>query len=249
MFKIAICDDDAWYRLDLVELIRESYTGNEEVDISEFCSGRMLLEQKIDEFDVIFLDIQMEEMDGNETAVRLKKKGYRGILVQCSGIYHPTPETIKISPYRYLLKQDSREKTMMELKEVWEELLSRKQCMELDASYVREKVKVKVSDITYITHHPKGSVLHLYAEKMKQFTEGNIIAPYSFEELLNLLEEIGFAIPHNSYIVNLRFVSGFDIKRETIVVDGKTMFMSRGKKDTFLSSLTEYSRKKYKEKL
>lgn len=249
MFKIAICDDDAWYRLDLVELIRESYTGNEEVDISEFCSGRMLLEQKIDEFDVIFLDIQMEEMDGNETAVRLKKKGYRGILVQCSGIYHPTPETIKISPYRYLLKQDSREKTMMELKEVWEELLSRKQCMELDASYVREKVKVKVADITYITHHPKGSVLHLYAEKMKQFAEGNIIAPYSFEELLNLLEEIGFAIPHNSYIVNLRFVSGFDIKRETIVVEGKTMFMSRGKKDTFLSSLTEYSRKKYKEKI
>lgn len=249
MFKIAICDDDARYRFELVELIRESYTGNEEVDISEFCSGKMLLEQKTEEFDVVFLDIQMEEMDGNETAIRLKKKGYRGLLVQCSGIHHPTPETIKISPYRYLLKQDSREKIMMELKEVWGELLSRKQCMELEASYVREKMKVKVSDITYITHHPKGSILHLYAEKMEQFTEGNIIVPYSFEELLKLLMESGFAVPHNSYIINLRFVSGFDIKRETIVVDGKTMFMSRGKKDAFLASLTEYSRKKYKERL
>lgn len=249
MFKVAICDDDNGYRSDLIELINESFERKGEMFFFEFGSGRMLLAQKIEEFDVIFLDIQMEEMDGNETAVFLKKKGYRGILVQCSGIHHPTPETIKISPYRYLLKQDSKEKTLAELREVWEEMLLRKQFMELDASYVREKIKVNIADITYITHHPKGSVLHLYTEKMKRFQEGNIIVYYSFEELLELLGEYGFAVPHNSYIVNLRYVSGFDIKKETLVVDGKTMFMSRGKKDTFLTRLTEYSRRKYKEKM
>ena len=52
----------------------------------------------------------MKRMNGNETAVRLNQNGYQGVLVQCSGIFMPTPETIKISPYRYLLKQDSREK-------------------------------------------------------------------------------------------------------------------------------------------
>lgn len=249
MFKIAICDDDIGYRTDLIEIIKESFYEKNELEFFEFSSGRTLLAHQTEELDVIFLDIQMEEMDGNETAVRLKKKGYQGILVQCSGIHHPTPETIKISPYRYLLKQDSREKTLEELKEIWDELFIRKQFMELDASYVREKIKVNIADITYITHHPKGSVLHLYEEKMRRYVEGNVIVSYSFEELMELLREAGFAIPHNSYIVNLRYVSGFDIKKETIVVDGKTMFMSRGKKDAFLASLTEYSRRKYKEKM
>ena len=56
----------------------------------------------------------MEEMNGNEIAVKLKEKGYQGLLIQCSGIFMPTPETIKISPYRYLLKQYTGEEIRKE---------------------------------------------------------------------------------------------------------------------------------------
>lgn len=249
MYNIAICDDDKNYIYELKKIIMECSEKEKELKFFEFISGDSLLKSNIDDMDVIFLDIQMRGMNGNETAVKLNELGYKGILVQCSGIYNPTPETIKISPYRYLLKQDSRQKTMAEVKEILAHMIKNKQCYEIEGSYLREKIKFRVADIVYITHHPKGSsVLHLCSEKAKRYSEGNIIVPYGFDELLEMFESADFAVPHNSYMVNLHHVSTFDPKKEIIVADGKIMTISRGKKEEFFKEFANYTRKKYKEK-
>lgn len=249
MYKIAICDDDKDYIKELKNIILQCNEKKLVIEFHEFDSGEKLLQSKFDDMDVIFLDIQMEGMNGNETAVRLNKKGYQGVLVQCSGIFMPTPETIKISPYRYLLKQDPRETTISEMKEILSQMAVRKICYEIEGSYLREKMNFRVADIVYITHHPKGSVLHLQREKAEQYKDGKIIVPYDFEQLLVLFEAVDFSIPHNSYMVNLHYVSDFNLKTECFVVDGKRLVMSRAKKEDFLNDLAKYTRKKYKEKL
>lgn len=249
MFKIAICDDDNGYIKELEDIILECNDNQLVLKFYEFDSGEKLLHSKFDDMDVIFLDIQMQGMSGNETAIRLNQRGYQGVLVQCSGIFMPTPETIKISPYRYLLKQDAREKTVLEVTEIMEQMIARKRCYEIEGSYLREKINFRVADIVYITHHPKGSVVHLRSEKAKRYQDGKIIVPYDFEELFELLETADFSVPHNSYMVNLRYVSSFEPKKEFFVVDGKSLPMSRGKKEAFLNDLAKYTRKKYKEKL
>lgn len=247
MYEIAICDDDINYIAELKAMIIDCNQSEREILFFEYTSGEELLKSRIDEMDAIFLDIQMEEMDGNEISVELRQMGYQGLLIQCSGICMPTPETIKISPYRYLLKQYSGDIIHKELEEILLELDARKVCYEIEASYMREKMMFRVSDIVYITHHHNGSVLHLNKNKEKKYTEGNIIVPYTFDELMQMLEKADFAIPHNSYIVNLRYISSFDIKREVLEVDGKCMSISRAKKGDFFNKLTEYSRKKYRE--
>lgn len=249
MYKIAICDDDKDYIKELEDIILECNERQLEIKFYEFDSGKRLLHSKFDEMDVIFLDIQMEEMNGNETAVRLNQSGYQGLLVQCSGIFMPTPETIKISPYRYLLKQDGKETTAHEIREIITKMAASKVCYEIEGSYMREKMYFRVADIVYITHHPKGSVLHLQREKAEQYKDGKIIVPYDFEQLLVLFEAVDFSIPHNSYMVNLHYVSDFNPKTECFVVDGKRLVMSRAKKEDFLNDLAKYTRKKYKEKL
>ncbi len=249
MYKIAICDDDINYIRELKTLISDCNSNKRKIQFFEFLSGKELLSSEIDEMDAIFLDIQMKEMDGNAISICLKEQGYQGVLIQCSGIFMPTPETVKISPYRYLLKQYSKEKIFDELEEIFVELDARKICCEIEGSYMREKIMFRVSDIVYITHHPNGSVLHLNKNKAKKYKEGNIIVPYTFDELIKKLETADFAIPHNSHIVNLRYVSNFDMKKEILEVDGKTLSISRGKKEDFFRRLTEYSRKKYKGKV
>ncbi len=249
MYNIAICDDDVNYIQELKKIIIECIDNEKEVRFFEFDSGTKLLKSDTDDIDLIFLDIQMKGMDGNEAAVKLNELGYKGILVQCSGIYNPTPETIKISPYRYLLKQDTKEKTIAEMEEILDYMVKTKRCYEIEGSYLREKIKFRVADIVYITHHPKGSsVLHLCREKAKRYSEGNIIVPYGFDKLLEMFESADFAIPHNSYMVNLKYVSTFDSKKEIIVADGKILTISRGKKDVFFKEFANYTRRKYKEK-
>ena len=246
MYKIAICDDDANYISELKEMLLECNDKKREIDFWEFTSGRELLNSNIDEMDVIFLDIQMEEMDGNMVSVELNERGYQGLLVQCSGIFMPTPETIKISPYRYLLKQSAKDEIIKELKEILDEMDKRKKCSEIEGSYLRQKMVFQVADIVYITHHTNGSsVLHLQQGKKEKYSQGNIIVPYNFTELFKILGTTDFALPHNSYIVNMRYISSFDLKKEFIIADGKSLFVSRGMKEEFFKKLMNYTTGKY----
>ncbi len=249
MVRIAICDDDENYIQELKQIMGEYNNDLRKLEIDEFLSGDALLASRVDELDAIFLDIQMENMDGNEIAVKLKKRGYQGLLIQCSGIFMPTPETIKISPYRYFLKQDSHEKTVSELEDVFEELDRRKSCCEIEAFYKRERVCICIADIVYISHYRNGrSILHLNDKKAEQYMDAKIIVRANFDELLHQLEGADFAIPHNSYMVNLRYITNFDYKEDYIEVNGMPVAVSRGKKDEFFRKFTEYSRKKYRHK-
>lgn len=141
----------------------------------------------------------------------------------------PTPETIKISPYRYLLKQSAKDEIIKELKEILDEMDKRKKCSEIEGSYLRQKMVFQVADIVYITHHTNGSsVLHLRQGKkeniLREILSFHII-------LLNYLKFWGLlisALPHNSYIVNMRYISPLTEKRiynsgwkEFICIKGK----------------------------
>ena len=246
MYKVAICDDDKNYISELTQIILECNAKKNEIQILEFHSGEQLLKGLPDDIDVIFLDIQMAGMNGNETAVQLKERGYHGILVQCSGIFMPTPDTVKIAPFRYLLKQDSREKTLKEMEEILAQMIKKRQCYEMDAYYLRKKVVIHVSDIVYITQQPKRkSVLHLCQERAGEFDKGNVIVPYDFEQLSEILKDADFAIPHNSYMVNLSYVSGFDWDKNILIVDGETLTVSRAQRNDFRWKFTKYVGGKY----
>lgn len=249
MYKIAICDDDEKYIHELREMILEENGMKREIVFYDFQSGEELLSSEMDEIDAIFLDIQMENMNGNEIAIKLKEQEYQGLLIQCSGIFMPTPETVKISPYRYFLKQYSYEETLRELEEVFEELDRRKACYEIEGFYKRERVRIRLADIVYISHYRNGSsVVHLNQKKAENYMDGKILVHANFDELSHQLEAADFAIPHNSYMVNLRYITGLNPQEDCIEADGVCITVSRGKREEFFRKLAEYSRNKYRKK-
>ena len=184
-------------------------------------------------------------MDGNEISVELRKRGYQGVLVHCSGIYMPTPETIKISPYRYILKQAEKEEVMKDLYDIFKEIARRKKVYSIEAYYKREKITVQTADITFITHHKNGkSILHVKESLEKIYSDGNIIAPYSFKELMNMLDKSDFAMPHSSYIVNLHYILG-QREGDFIKIGTEMISISRSKKQEFKKKMMQYFGNKY----
>lgn len=176
----------------------------------------------------------------------MREKNFQGVLVQCSGVYNPTPETIVISPYRYLLKQDPREKTLAVINEIFEEADKQNKCFALEGCFRREKIMVKTSDIVYFTRHRGGSKVHMLADKMDRFSNGVVYVSETLESLKEKLGSLDFAMPHNSYLVNLRYIRDYDVKLGRIDLNDQTLFISRSKKKEFMERMMRYMRMKYK---
>ena len=69
MYDIAICDDSAQDRSTLKDDIMKCEIYSEHIRFHEYCSGKELLSAiGIAHFSIIFLDIQMRDLDGQKTA-------------------------------------------------------------------------------------------------------------------------------------------------------------------------------------
>ncbi len=77
MIKIAVCDDDIAFtgttQTFLDQIAKEQHL---ELEVSIFLSGKSLVQeyQEINHFDLIFLDIEMNGMDGIETAKLIRNQ-------------------------------------------------------------------------------------------------------------------------------------------------------------------------------
>lgn len=248
MYRIVICDDDKEYIEELKQMILEENKEEREIIFEEYLTGTELLKRVSDDTDVLFLDIQMKGIDGNQTAKLLREKQFQGILVQCSGVFNPTPETIVISPYRYLLKQDSRKDTLAVIGEILEEADRKKQCFILDAYFRREKIMLKITDVEYFTRYRGGSEIHLLPGKREQYSGGTVYSSDTLDELQEKLASSGFAMPHNSFLVNMKYLKDYDVKTGRVDLTEERLFISRSKKKEFMDQVMRYMKTKYKDR-
>lgn len=64
-----------------------------------------------------------------------------------------------------------------------------------------------------------------------------------------MLYYVGFACPHNSYLVNMHYISAFNMRKEFLELDGKIVPAARGKAEQFSKEFTRYIKQKYRENL
>ncbi len=106
--NIAVVDDEEIIRQQIHGFIKKQ---KPEFYISDFATGEELLAAKAD-FDIIFLDIQMEGMGGIEAARSLRKKNMDAVLVFITGMKEYVFEAFDVSAFHYLLKPIGEKKFM-----------------------------------------------------------------------------------------------------------------------------------------
>lgn len=116
MYKIAICDDDKHY-INIIRLLIEKRMLCD-TKIYEYLSGEQLINNAEENHNLIFLDIQMDKMDGNEVAKLIRQKNESAVLVFCTGTQMPTPESFKVQPFRYILKSSDNRLLIDEIDEI-----------------------------------------------------------------------------------------------------------------------------------
>ena len=107
MLKIAVCDDEIVFGKNVLEYI-EQYMEKRQIPykIQFFDSGKkfVALKEKMQEYAIVFLDINMEEMNGIETAKCMRAYCPDTFLVFVTAFIHYTLEGYKVEAIRYILK-------------------------------------------------------------------------------------------------------------------------------------------------
>ena len=82
MINIAICDDEKYILDKIKKLVFDFFhRKNVEITVSQFGSGEELLRHNKN-IDILFLDIQMDGIDGMETARKMRSQNYKGSIVK-----------------------------------------------------------------------------------------------------------------------------------------------------------------------
>lgn len=245
MYNIAICDDDREF-IEFVKEIMRELNFADSVNLYEYLSGEQFLFDIGDRYDLdlLILDIQMKEVEGNKVAIELRKRFKDIVLVFCSGVYKPSPENIKVAPFRFLLKQYSKARMLEEFSEIFEYLKDKKEEPTILCYDKKYTVRVNISEIIYASIARRGTEIHIYDKDGDLNNKKTYFCKQSLQEVYGILKKYSFAYAHNSYIVNLRYVCKRS-NEEIQMINGEILSVSRSKAKELEKEMDLYLSKKY----
>ncbi len=233
-FLIGICDDE---RADL-ERVEESLRRNLEKSMEKdklkweaecrlFQDGEALYEacQK-EEYDLLFLDIEMPGVDGFQLAKRIAMGKRKCDIIFVSGYESLVFDSWQYSPLWFVRKGMLERDMRLALQKYAERVLAEENCG------LFRGVEAAVSDIVYI--ESRGHLLYVKRRNGKSFEQyGSLKA---FEEELTPHH---FLRIHKSYLVNQRYIEEIG-KREVLLTDGTALEMGRDRRKTLQEAMHRY---------
>ncbi len=205
MIYLAICDDEKYFREQVEELVTR-YINNQElnskVQIDLFSSGKELCEKKseLKKYDIIFLDISMGELNGLETAYKIREHRSDSCIVFVTSFVNYALEGYKVDAFRYIMK-DSIETSMEEcLDAVFKKLES--QIHTVNFKFLEGKKNVLIDTIVYIESQKHKLIFYILDKEIKTYSIYT-----KLDEMEVQLKEYQFLRIHKSYLVNMNYIT------------------------------------------
>lgn len=233
MIHIAICDDERYMSDEIKKMASDFFhSKNIETSIIQFSSGEALLkyDQKID---ILFLDIQMKETDGMETARILRSQNFRGFLIFITILKEMVFQSFEVQTFDYLIKPISKEhfdKTMERL------FVSMQNGSETNLLIQKgyESIIISFDDIVFCEIINRKVYLHLKS--------GNVIDYYDKMEHLETKLDNRFFKCHRSFLINLKYLKNYK-NGAAYMQSGQEIPVSRLRSREFSNVILQYMKR------
>lgn len=204
--NIAFCDDEQ-SQLNITEAYTNEWAqeNNIKVNIKKFRSAEAFLFEwsSLENFNMLFLDIQMGGMSGIELAKQIRQIDDQIIIVFITGIKDYVFEGYDVKALRYLIKPIKKEAYKACLDEAFEEIQKRNREMLL-IPLEGQLRKVAYQDIYYF---------EVFSHYMEVHTKYGLFKyKKKIGELESELPSTQFIRCHRSCIVNLLYISSIEKK-------------------------------------
>ncbi len=220
--RIAICDDS---RIDR-EVIRDflhQYLAEHSIRYTmvEYENGKQLCYDVEDGayFDLLFLDIYMNEIHGMDTARKLRSVGYTGKIVFLTSTAEFAVDSYEVAASGYLLKPHDYGKLCALL----DRIVERVEVGVFPVTVRNTVYSIPFNEIVYVESRNNVCILH---------RSGNM--EYTIYKKLDEIEEqladSRFLRSHRSYLVNMSYITGAD-KQFTLTTGEVVLIRQRSLKE------------------
>lgn len=227
MIYIAICDDDNAICSQIENIILDYSAKNFlKVDLSIFNNGESLMKIFNHEnfFDLIFLDIELKNMNGIEVGRQIRKvlKNYSTEIVYISGKDEYDRQLFDVQPLHFIPKPIKSSIVIEDLKLAIERTKKLGGFFKYQKGY--DTHKIPISEIIYFES--------LNREIRIVFVNGEDSFYGKMEDIVLRVTRFQFLQIHRSYLINYNHVSILRYS-EVVMSNGATLPISRSKRQEF----------------
>ena len=202
MLKIAICEDSEIF----VEIIKKNIETILKVpyELHPFLSGKEFMTSLPEmgcPYDIVFLDVNMDELDGMETAQKIRKVSNDVFIVFVTAFITCAPQGYSVGAIRYILKNNVN----------FPELIF--ECMDaisMNMNYVAQKKKFNFNEGAKVVALERLLYIESRLHKLEFYIMEDKLKKYSIygklDELEKELQGNDFIRIHQSYLVNMKHI-------------------------------------------
>ncbi len=231
VIHVAIVEDEEIHQQALREhLLR--YAGENDVtfDIRMFANPILLLENYRPVYDLIFLDIQMPDLNGMETARKLRAVDQNVLLIFVTSLAQYAIEGYEVAAVDYILKPVQYFSFAMRLtKAIWRINAGADEAVQVANS--SGTTRIRLWDILYVEISGHAMTYHTH--------EGAVSGTGTLSALEEKLRGKSFARCNSCYLVNLAYVDtvkGYQL----LLKNGTELQISQPKKKSFMQAVAAY---------
>jgi len=233
--NIAICDDEKILCEQLQEWIEYQETACKIDSIDSYETGGGLLAAK-KRYDIIFLDIQMEGLNGIETARMLRERNEEAVLIFVTGLKDHVFEAFDVAAFHYLLKPLREEKFAEVFDRAVREAEKAGQKEELaEKLLIRRKgrsIKLDKAHILYVESRQRKAIIHTMRESLEIYATMNGLEKVLGEQFYRC---------HRGYLVNFSCITGYTGDTITLC-NGEDIYLAKEKYHEFVKRYMRYLR-------
>lgn len=201
--QICLCDDEQFYRDSLTQLLL-TFVNEEslQANVIPYDNPLNLLEditQKKKQCDILFLDVDMPQMQGLKVAETLREDGYEGEIMFATSYTEYTRMAYLVEamgylekPIQYVMLKKLMKKAVIQASFRLDEEEANKRYLEVTVD--RAKRIIDLHKILYLEKQRNRCIIHL--------EDGEIVCYESMKDLYSRLDQSVFVYTHQGYIAN-----------------------------------------------
>ncbi len=230
MISIAIVEDEESCANTIKRHIENySQKSGQTFKVFWFSDGlKFLIDYKAN-YDIIFMDIVMPNLDGIKTSKKLREIDQSVALIFITNMMQYAVKGYEVNALDFMVKPVKYYDFEMKLIKAIN-YIDKNYDDKITITMVDAKIKIRISDIYYI---------EVFNHKLIYHTENGKFETYGqLKKVEGLLAGKNFYRSNDCYLTNLRHVN--EVYSDHIVVGKENIQISRRKKKEFMEQLTEY---------